>query len=173
MLKICFSETPSEERWILHGQLTDPWVRELRASWKKYHRREEQRACIVDLNDITFIDKSGERLLRSMLREGAQYIANGVYIKHVLERLTTRRKASLLNRLTGFLFSALLALLAIYFGAQWMATGVYFRHFFQHQLTTERLRRYMTSPQALEKGSSRHGGAARTSRGLLTAVVSS
>jgi hypothetical protein len=36
----------------------------------------------------------------------------------------------------------------------------------------ERLRRYMTSPRAFEKGSSRHGGAARITRGLLTSVVS-
>jgi RNA polymerase sigma-70 factor, ECF subfamily len=36
----------------------------------------------------------------------------------------------------------------------------------------ERLRRYMTSPRALEKGSSRHGGAARIFRGLRTSVVS-
>jgi RNA polymerase sigma-70 factor (ECF subfamily) len=36
----------------------------------------------------------------------------------------------------------------------------------------ERLRRCMTSPRALEKGSSRHGGAARISRGLRTSVVS-
>jgi RNA polymerase sigma-70 factor (ECF subfamily) len=36
----------------------------------------------------------------------------------------------------------------------------------------ERLRRYMTSHRAFEKGSSRHGGAARISRGLLTSVVS-
>ena len=36
----------------------------------------------------------------------------------------------------------------------------------------ERLRRYMTSPRALEKGSSRHGGSARISRGLRTSVVS-
>jgi RNA polymerase sigma-70 factor (ECF subfamily) len=36
----------------------------------------------------------------------------------------------------------------------------------------ERLRRYMTSPRAFEKGSSRRGGAARISRGLRTSVVS-
>jgi RNA polymerase sigma-70 factor (ECF subfamily) len=36
----------------------------------------------------------------------------------------------------------------------------------------ERLRRYMTSARALEKGSSRHGGSARISRGLRTSVVS-
>jgi RNA polymerase sigma-70 factor, ECF subfamily len=36
----------------------------------------------------------------------------------------------------------------------------------------ERLRRYMTSPRAVEKGSSRHGGPERISRGLRTSVVS-
>jgi RNA polymerase sigma-70 factor (ECF subfamily) len=36
----------------------------------------------------------------------------------------------------------------------------------------ERLRRCMTSPRVFERGSSRHGGAARISRGLLTSVVS-
>lgn len=77
MLQISFSETPSEERWILHGRLTAPWNRELRACWKKNHHRDKQRACIVDMNEITFVDKSGERLLRLLLREGAQCIAVG------------------------------------------------------------------------------------------------
>jgi len=48
MLKISFSETPAEERWILHGLLTDPWVQEFRACWQKNHRTEVRRACIVD-----------------------------------------------------------------------------------------------------------------------------
>jgi anti-anti-sigma regulatory factor len=86
MLKISFSETPSEEKWILQGRLTAPWFRELKAYWKKNHRKHRQRACIVDLNEITFIDKSGERLLRALVREGAQCIATGHYTKHVLEK---------------------------------------------------------------------------------------
>ena len=98
MLKINFTETPSEERWILHGQLTARWVPELRACWKKNHRKDKQRACIVDLNEITFIDKSGERLLRVLLREGAQCIATGVFVKHILEQLTTKGKGSEIGR---------------------------------------------------------------------------
>src|ERR1700741_4376427 len=62
MLKINFCETPAEERWILHGRLTDPWVHELSTRWKKNHRADVVRPCIVDLNEVTFIDKSGERL---------------------------------------------------------------------------------------------------------------
>jgi len=128
MLKICFSETPSEERWTLHGRLTAPWVRVLRAYWKKNHRNGKQRPCIVDLNEITSIDKSGEHFLLLLIREGAQCIATGVYIKHVLEQLTTKGKGSVLKRLAGFFLAAVIAAFAVRFGAQCIATGVYIKH---------------------------------------------
>ena len=54
--------------------------------WKKTHRADKNRKCIVDLNDVTFIDRKGERLLRTMSKEGAQFIATGIYIKHVLQQ---------------------------------------------------------------------------------------
>jgi len=136
MLKISFSETPSEERWVLHGRLIGPWVRELRACWKKNHHRDKQRACIVDLNEITFVDKSGERLLRAMVRERAQCIASGIYVKHILENLTTKSKGSVLNRLAGFFLAAVIAAFAVRFGAQCIATGVYIKHGLE-QLTTK------------------------------------
>ena len=93
MLKINFSETPTEERWILHGRLTTPWVHELRACWKKNHRAEGVRACVFDLNEVTFIDKSGERLLRMLARGGVQFIARGLYTKQVLDQVTASETA--------------------------------------------------------------------------------
>lgn len=127
MLRINFTETASEERWILHGRLTAPWVRVLRGCWKKNHRKDKQRACILDLNDITFIDKSGERLLRFLLREGAQCIATGVYIKHVLEQVPTKGKGSILNRLAGFFLAAVIATFVVRFGPQAIATSFYIK----------------------------------------------
>jgi hypothetical protein len=41
----------------------------------------------VDLNDVTFIDKGGERLLRAMSKKGAELVANGMYTKHLLEKV--------------------------------------------------------------------------------------
>ncbi len=96
MLKINFSETPKEERWILLGRLTTPWVQELKACWKKNHRRDVARVCIVDLKQVTFIDKCGDRLLRMLARGGAQFTASGMYTKHILEEIT----AELANRRT-------------------------------------------------------------------------
>jgi hypothetical protein len=61
------------------------WVSELRRTWKKTHRTDIELKCIVDLNEVTFIDKKGERLLQTMSKEGAQFIATGLYIKHVVQ----------------------------------------------------------------------------------------
>src|SRR6266850_1919314 len=116
ILKISFSEIPTEEKWILEGRLTEPWVRELRTSWKRNHRTAKERACIVELNKITFVDKSGERLLRVMVTEGAQCMASGIYIQHILKNLTTKGKGSVLNRLTGLFFAAVVAVFTVLFG---------------------------------------------------------
>ncbi len=87
MLKITITETPTERRWVVQGRLVGPWVSELRTTWKRAHRSHDKRACIIDLNDVTFIDKSGERLLRAISKKGAQLIAGGMYVKHVVEQL--------------------------------------------------------------------------------------
>jgi len=102
MLKITFRETPEEERWALHGLLTDPWVQEFKACWRKSHRTDVRRVCIVDLNEVTFIDKCGERLLRLLAKDGAKFTASGIYTRHILERLNVRRKRNGWN-LLGFL----------------------------------------------------------------------
>jgi anti-anti-sigma regulatory factor len=87
MLKITITNTATEERWTLHGRLVAPWVDELKASWKREHRAAQGRRCLVNLEEVTFIDKSGERMLRSMSNQGAQFVASDVYIKHVLDHL--------------------------------------------------------------------------------------
>jgi hypothetical protein len=90
VLKITTTETAAEEKWILQGRLVGLWVSELRRCWKKTHRTGNDRKCIVDLNEVTFIDKKGERLLQTMSKEGAQFIATGIYTKHVLQQRCER-----------------------------------------------------------------------------------
>jgi len=87
VLKITIMETATERRWIVQGSLVGPWVSELRTTWKRAHGSHDKRTCIIDLNDVTFIDKGGERLLRAISKKGAQLIASGMYVKHVVERL--------------------------------------------------------------------------------------
>jgi anti-anti-sigma regulatory factor len=90
VLRITVSETPTEKRWILQGRLVGLWVSELRRAWKKTRRTDNNRKCVVDLNDVTSIDKNGERLLRAMSKQGAQFIATGIYNKHVLQHRCER-----------------------------------------------------------------------------------
>jgi hypothetical protein len=45
---------------------------------------------IVDLNEITVIDKSGEEALSMMIDEGTKFVATGLYTKHLLEALRIR-----------------------------------------------------------------------------------
>ena len=90
MLKITRTETLAEEKWILQGRLVGLWVSELRRCWKKTHRTDDNLKCIVDLNEVTFVDRKGERLLQTMSKEGAQFIASGLYIKHVLQQRCAR-----------------------------------------------------------------------------------
>jgi len=86
MPKLTITSTATEEKWTLQGRLVWPWVNELRANWMKTHRAEG-RTCVVVLNEVSSIDESGERMLRTMYNQGAQLIASSVDMKRVLERL--------------------------------------------------------------------------------------
>ena len=92
MLKITITNTARVERWTLHGRLVAPWVSELKASWKREHKTAQGRRCIVNLDEVTFIDKSGERMLRSMSNQGARFVTNDLYVKHVVDRLRCKPK---------------------------------------------------------------------------------
>ena len=88
MLRIMVSETTSGQRWILQGRLTGSAIEELISSWRANQRCQPSQSCVVDLNEITAIDKDGEQVLLMMLRDGAKFVATGLYTKHLLESLS-------------------------------------------------------------------------------------
>ncbi len=87
MLRITYARTETEQRWTLCGQLTRPWVTELRACWEYGREAGLNSHNVVDLSDVTFIDESGEKLLSEMKSEGAEFVAAGVETKHLLKNL--------------------------------------------------------------------------------------
>lgn len=95
MLRITTASTATEQRWTLCGQLTGPWVAELRSSWEQTRRASENCRYLVDLTDVIFIDESAERLLQQMRNEGAEFMARGVDTRDVLENLSAREKRPL------------------------------------------------------------------------------
>ena len=90
MLRITVKESGSEQRWILQGRLTKECVAELISNWQAARSRTSVGNRIVDLNEITVIDKSGEEVLSMMICEGAIFVATGLYTRHLLEALHGR-----------------------------------------------------------------------------------
>ena len=112
MLRINRTETATERRWVLCGQLAGRWVQELRSQWREFgeagvadepgaelHPRRvsagEQgttpKRDVVDLTDVTFIDEDGEALLGQMKFAGIHLIAgSGVENRDLLENLRTQ-----------------------------------------------------------------------------------
>ena len=89
MLKIANSATFNEQRWVLSGRLAGRWVAELRSNWDQVRDGIRGRRYVIDLSDVTCIDRRGEGLLGELRDEGAEFVAGGVYTKHLLENLRT------------------------------------------------------------------------------------
>jgi hypothetical protein len=92
MLRITVVEDVAEERWILQGRLTKRSIAELVSSWRASTARPVTRHRVVDLNEVTSIDKSGEETLSMMAQDGATFVASGLYTCHLLDQLQARRK---------------------------------------------------------------------------------
>jgi hypothetical protein len=90
MLRITVVDDPSEEKWILQGQLTGEFCSELISNWRASVERCAERLRVVDLSEITWIDKSGEEVLLKMIREHAKFIVTGLYTSHLVEELQAR-----------------------------------------------------------------------------------
>jgi hypothetical protein len=94
MLRITVREKESEQRWTLQGRLTKECVAELVSHWRAARSRPSAGNrivdLIVDLNEITVIDKSGEEVLSMMIGERATFVATGLYTRHLLEALHER-----------------------------------------------------------------------------------
>ena len=90
MLRITVTENASEQRWILQGRLTGSSIDDLIENWCANRLCSVTKSCVVDLNEVTSIDKDGEHVLLMMIRDGAKFVATGLYTKHLLESLSAQ-----------------------------------------------------------------------------------
>ena len=68
----------------LEGRLAGPWVREAESCWQTMHSTSGDRALIVDLRDVDFVDSAGEQLLSMMHHEGARLMAASPMMAHLV-----------------------------------------------------------------------------------------
>ena len=90
-LRITIAETVTEQRWTLEGRLVQPWVSELKSNWARTGTARRDRKCVVDLTGVTFIDKSGEKALAALFKEGAELIATGTYTEYVVHNIEKKK----------------------------------------------------------------------------------
>ena len=97
MLKITITDLDDEQRWSLQGQLVGQWATELESTWREAHAIVGKRRCIVDLIEVTSIDRSGEAILAEIMSQGAEFISGDVYTEHLLRNLRHKVKRSRVN----------------------------------------------------------------------------
>ena len=90
MFRISIEQTCSEERWIIQGRLAAAFAGELDAAWNSSLEQNPLLSRVVDLCGVVLIDRRGQEVLRKMLCQDAEFIAPGVYTKHLLEQLRAR-----------------------------------------------------------------------------------
>jgi len=90
-LRITIAETVTEQRWTLEGRLVQPWVSELKSNWARTGTARRDRKCVVDLTGVTFIDKSGEKALAALSKQGAELVATGCYTRHVVQNIEKKK----------------------------------------------------------------------------------
>ncbi len=98
MLKITITDSADEQRWSLQGQLAGQWATELKSTWREAHAIVGKRRCIVDLIEVTSIDRNGEAILAEIMSQGAEFISGDVYTEHLLRDLRHKVKRSHVKR---------------------------------------------------------------------------
>ena len=74
MLRITSQEDSGTVRLKLEGTLKGAWVPEMERCWRKT-ASDRNKALIVDLTDVEFVDTAGKYLLALMHAHGASFVA--------------------------------------------------------------------------------------------------
>jgi predicted DsbA family dithiol-disulfide isomerase len=98
VLKITIDDFPDKQIWSLQGRLVGQWADELSSTWRERHCRPDGHKCIVELLEVTYIDRRGEAVLVEIMNQGADFVASDVYTKYLLEMLRRQLERTRVRR---------------------------------------------------------------------------
>lgn len=101
MFKISIVETRGRRRLILEGKLIQPWTAELESAWRNAAQQLEGRKLVIDLTNVTLINRDGEDALFELMRGGAKFCSGDVLTKHVLKQLARRCRVEAMKAFQG------------------------------------------------------------------------
>jgi hypothetical protein len=88
MLRITTHDSPEALTFQVEGRLVGAWAKELEQSWKTAAPFRGNRARIIDLTGILFIDEEGKRILAKLFREGACFRTAGPMTESIVSDIT-------------------------------------------------------------------------------------
>jgi len=86
MLRITLHQNGGQSRLVLAGRLSGPWVGETDNVWRSASCSGKE--IKVDMTEVTGVDSAGRDLLLTMHRAGARLIANGVWMRALIQEIT-------------------------------------------------------------------------------------
>jgi hypothetical protein len=90
MFKISIVDTRSQRRLVVEGKLSNPWVDELRSTWRNAGHDLEGRKLVIDLSSLTVISREGEDAIFDLMKQGAKFCCAGILTRHVVKAIARR-----------------------------------------------------------------------------------
>jgi hypothetical protein len=75
----------------LEGRLTGPWLEELAKCWNLTLSTNREPNIRVDLTELTFVDSAGKEYLKTMHRQGAQFVTADYETKCIVDEITSKQ----------------------------------------------------------------------------------
>lgn len=93
MLKVTTTNQDQTITLKLEGKLAGPWVQEVTRVWTDT-TQSPRTGYVVDLRSVTFIDSTGQQLLATMSRQGAELIAADCLTRNIVDEIKNSRVES-------------------------------------------------------------------------------
>ena len=90
MFKISIVDTRNHGKLVVEGKLSEPWVDELRTTWRNASRDLDGRKVVIDLSSLTVISREGEGAIFDLMKQGAKFSCSGILTRHVLKGLARK-----------------------------------------------------------------------------------
>lgn len=90
MFKLSVVEDDGQQKLVLEGTLVPPWTEEVEKAWRGVAGGASDRKPMIDLQNVTAINRDGEETLYKLMSQGARFRCVDVFTKDVLKRVAKK-----------------------------------------------------------------------------------
>ena len=94
MFRISVVESDGQQKLVLEGTLVHPWTSEVEKAWRGVAGGASDPKPIIDLQNVTAINRDGEETLYKLMSQGARFRCVDVFTKDVLKRVARKIRCS-------------------------------------------------------------------------------